>query len=91
MNDWDAAKPLNNVKPRLNYAANLAEQAETHRVAEQDKHRIKCTDDRWHQGCAKPADVCQHSHWNTGNTTGVSFFYFCDEHYQLHITKAASL
>jgi hypothetical protein len=47
-----------------------------HRVKEADKARIKCHD------CGKPADVCHYMNWNTGNTTGISFFYFCDQHYE---------
>jgi hypothetical protein len=43
----------------------------THRVREEDKHRIKCPH------CDAPADICEHVEWNTGNTTGISFFYYC--------------
>lgn len=45
----------------------------THRVKAKDRERISC------QSCrAAPADVCEHVHWNTGNTKGISFFYYCD-------------
>jgi hypothetical protein len=45
----------------------------THRVEPKDRERISC------QSCQEaPADVCEHVHWNTGNTVGVSFFYYCD-------------
>lgn len=47
-----------------------------HRVRPEDRARIRCQ----RAGCAAPADMCEHVHWDTGNTTGVSFFYFCDEH-----------
>lgn len=30
--------------------------------------------------CGKPATICETCHWNTGNTGGTSFFYFCDDH-----------
>ena len=30
--------------------------------------------------CGKPAVWCEEVEWDTGNTTGISFFYFCDEH-----------
>lgn len=45
---------------------------ETHRVREEDRKRITC------QKCRiVPADVSEHVHWKTGNTTGVSFYYYC--------------
>lgn len=44
----------------------------THRVKARDRRRITCSKCR-----AAPADICEHVHWNTGNTTGISFFYFC--------------
>ena len=47
--------------------------SKTHRVQAKDKKRILC------QQChAAPADLCEHVEWNTGNTTGISFFYYCD-------------
>jgi hypothetical protein len=47
-----------------------------HEVAESDKPRIPCS----FAGCTKQADACEHVHWNTGNTTGVSFWYYCAAH-----------
>jgi hypothetical protein len=45
----------------------------THRVKRKDRQRIKCG--KCHRA---PADVCEHVHWNSGNTVGLSFFYYCD-------------
>lgn len=47
-----------------------------------DSARIKCQTavgpDR--DNCGAQATVVREVHWDTGNTTGVSFFYHCDEH-----------
>jgi DNA polymerase III subunit beta len=32
--------------------------------------------------CGKPPEVCEHAEWNTGNTTGISFWYYCMGHGQ---------
>lgn len=48
----------------------------THRVKEADRARIGCS----MPDCDKPADLCEHTAWDTGNTRGLSFFYFCDDH-----------
>lgn len=42
-----------------------------HRLKEQDRARINCED------CPQPADVCEHATWDTGNTKGISFWYYC--------------
>lgn len=41
-----------------------------------DRNRILCQ----HEGCNRQADVAQQDEWNTGNTSGMSFWYFCKEH-----------
>lgn len=46
-----------------------------HLVEDHDKSRIRCTG-RYGE-CGEPAYACEHSEWNTGNTTGISFFYYC--------------
>lgn len=46
-----------------------------HIVKQCDRARILCNG--CYNTCRKPADVCVHVHWDTGNTTGVSFFYYC--------------
>lgn len=47
-----------------------------------DSARIQCQTmtDRDLNTCGAQAVVVHELHWNTGNTTGVSFFYHCDEH-----------
>ena len=50
---------------------------DTHRVKEHDKARIRCCG-QYHT-CTAQSDVCVHVHWDTGNTKGVSFFYYCDK------------
>lgn len=55
----------------------------THRVKDSDKHRIQCQDSRWHKGCDRPADMCEHREWTVGSRNGVSFFYHCDKHWEL--------
>lgn len=42
-----------------------------HLVTEKDSNRIQCED------CGGPAYACEHVEWNTGNTTGISFWYYC--------------
>lgn len=50
-----------------------------HRVTTRDRKRIRCLAcDR--AGLSRPAEVCQHAAWNTGNTLGLSFFYYCLTH-----------
>ena len=58
-----------------------------HQVADHDKARIRCQDDRWHRDCPRPAEICEHVQWDTGNTKGISFFYYCTEHYQEHVNN----
>ena len=48
-----------------------------HIVAKKDRKRIRCDDS---SGCPNRAVWCEHVHWDTGNTTGVSFFYSCGKH-----------
>ena len=47
-----------------------------------DSARIKCLTaiNKDRDTCGAQATVVHEVHWNTGNTTGVSFFYHCDEH-----------
>jgi hypothetical protein len=47
-----------------------------HRVTVEDQGRIRC------QPCANKgvdhaAELCEHAEWNTGNTKGMSFWYYC--------------
>lgn len=42
-----------------------------HSVRPEDRERIHCVK------CGRPADVCEHQIWNTGNTSGISFWYYC--------------
>jgi hypothetical protein len=49
-----------------------------HELTPADSARIRCTGK--YAECGKPAVVCQRVHWDTGNTKGLSFFYFCAEH-----------
>lgn len=51
-------------------------QPQFHIVQPKDRKRIWCN----HVDCSKHAYACEHSHWNTGNTTGVSFYYSCRTH-----------
>jgi hypothetical protein len=47
-----------------------------HVVRRQDAKRIGCQS----MGCrsrSARAAVCEHSYWNAGNTTGMSFYYLC--------------
>ena len=45
---------------------------------------IPCTRGRYgNPDCLNMADICEQVDWNTGNTQGTSFFYFCDDcHYE---------
>jgi hypothetical protein len=46
-----------------------------------DSARIKCQMlDQKLNHCGKPAVVVHQVEWDTGNTTGISFFYHCEEH-----------
>jgi len=47
------------------------------RLQAKDSARIKCTGN--YGDCQQNAMVCEQVDWNTGNTTGVSFFYLCDK------------
>ena len=47
-----------------------------HRVTPEDQQRIVCQFAK----CGKPAEVCEHAQWNTGDTTGISFWYYCMGH-----------
>ncbi len=42
-----------------------------HIIKPSDRDRIRCED------CGRRSFVCLHAHWNTGNTKGLSFWYFC--------------
>ena len=44
-----------------------------HPVQATDTPRIPCTT----QDCAAHAEVGHRTCWNTGNTAGVSYFYYC--------------
>ena len=50
-----------------------------HQVAEPDQKRISCITCTL-AGFPSPAEICEHVSWNTGNTAGVSFFYYCLPH-----------
>lgn len=43
-----------------------------HLVTRADSRRIAC------ENCASPAFGCERVEWNTGNTKGISFFYYCE-------------
>lgn len=47
-----------------------------------DSARISCqaTINKQLDSCGSSAVMCETLHWDTGNTKGVSFFYFCDTH-----------
>lgn len=49
---------------------------ETHVVKPSDRKRIRCGDWSCPYRSAR-AMICEHSHWNTGNAAGVSFYYLC--------------
>lgn len=51
----------------------------TRRLSQSDNARIKCAKGRFGDpNCSNQATICETVDWNTGNTTGTSFFYFCD-------------
>lgn len=60
---------------------------ETHRVSAVDRQFIRCTGN--YPECVAPADICEHMPWNTGNTTGISFFYFCLPCWEIHQRRYA--
>ena len=65
----------------------MATWIDVHRVEAKDKARIAC---RGQYGeCQNQADVCEHVHWDTGNTTGVSFFYSCLSCYEQQVNEGA--
>jgi hypothetical protein len=48
-------------------------------VAPKDSKRIQCSRHyRASEPCGAPATQCLTLRWNTGNTSGISFFYYCD-------------
>jgi hypothetical protein len=49
-----------------------------HDVRPEDQARITCQFGL--SQCERPAVVCEHSTWNTGNTVGISFWYYCEAH-----------
>lgn len=52
-----------------------------HTVAARDRTRIRCEAlTTGMNTCDEPTLVCMHVHWNTGNTKGVSFHYYCGPH-----------
>ena len=55
-----------------------------HRVTKRDQKRISCSVCEIVLAGTRvtphPAEVCEHTEWNTGNTTGVSFWYYCLPH-----------
>ncbi len=52
-----------------------------HVIRPKDRKRIRCDATVGAMTfCNRPALVCEHVHWNTGNTAGVSFFYICGRH-----------
>ena len=45
-----------------------------------DSARIKCQRGRYGDpDCTAQTTTCETVDWNTGNTQGTSFFYFCDD------------
>ncbi len=44
-----------------------------------DMNRIDCSA----LGCEKSATHCNTVEWNSGNTEGISFFYFCNLHIEM--------
>jgi hypothetical protein len=65
-----------------------------HWVTKKDQKRIACgTCER--AGLPRPAEVCEHAEWNTGNTAGISFWYYCLAHgtergFNHHLTRKVS-
>lgn len=57
----------------------MATERNWHKVKKSDRKRIRCLG-KQPGGCGRPAWFCQHVHWDTGNTKGLSFFYFCRKH-----------
>ncbi len=53
----------------------MATKIDVHMVEEKDKARIHCSGK--YGKCMNQADICEHVHWYTGNTSGISFFYYC--------------
>jgi hypothetical protein len=53
-----------------------------------DRGRICCQSHRWHPDCQELADVCHEVLWNTGNTEGTSFFYYCTEGSKLLLERS---
>lgn len=45
-----------------------------HILEPKDRARIHCME------CDKAAYACEHVEWNTGNTSGISFFCYCRAH-----------
>lgn len=50
-----------------------------HRVTKKDQKRIVCMTCEG-EGTPRPAEVCEHAEWDTGNTKGISFWYYCLAH-----------
>lgn len=44
-----------------------------------DSARIFCAG-VFDESCRANATFCETLHWDNGNTKGISFFYFCDNH-----------
>lgn len=51
-----------------------------HKVTKKDQKRVFCESAE----CGKRAKVCEHAEWNTGNTSGISFWYYCMAHGKQH-------
>jgi late competence protein required for DNA uptake (superfamily II DNA/RNA helicase) len=66
-----AAEP-ENVSSDMQQAAFPAENITHRRLSKKEKARICC------QKCfAQQADICEQLQWSSGNTKGISFFYYC--------------
>lgn len=57
----------------------MSSTCEWHKLSAKDSARIPCS----RVNCKLQATYVQHLHWNTGNTKGLSFHYFCDTHTEL--------
>jgi len=50
------------------------------KLAKKDSERIKCQRNRFgNPDCNNQATISNTVNWNTGNTKGTSFFYFCKD------------
>lgn len=57
----------------------------THIIKKSDRRRIRCQHSLGTLAfCGRPTLVGEHREWNTGNTRGVSFYYYCRTHANAH-------